>query len=288
MPAPVAIVTDSTASLTADEVETTGVVVVPLQVVIGNTSYEEGVDPEASPESVATALREWVPVSTSRPSPARVLQAYQAAAEGGARHLVSIHLSKAMSATYESAVLASKESPVPVTVVDSRQVGRATGLAVLRAAGVLAGGGSAEQVAETARLCGEATTTLLYVDTLEYLRRGGRIGAASALIGGALAVKPLLQVVDGVLSNVEKVRTSARALGRLTDLALAAVGDGRAVVSVAHLANEERAHRLADALAARLGDQLEGVIDLQEVGAVVGAHTGPGMVGVTLAPLSLS
>lgn len=283
--APTVIVTDSTAGLTPEEIEANGVIVVPLQVVIGNASHEEGVDPEASPAHVAAALKEWVPVSTTRPSPARVLQAYQEAAARGAERIVSVHLSGVMSATYESAVLAAKEAPVPVLAVDSRQVGRATGLAVLRAAGVIAAGGSANRAAKAARQCGESTTSLFYVDTLEYLRRGGRIGAASALIGGALAVKPLLQVVDGAIANVEKVRTSSRALGRLADLAVVAAGEHRLVVNVVHLASAERAEQLAGSLAARLGDQVAGAIDVHEVGAVIGAHTGPGLVGVAVAPL---
>ena len=127
MPGPTVVVTDSTASLPGDVASARGIVVVPLEVVIGATVYDEGPD-GATPEMVAQALKDFRPVSTSRPSPARLLEVYAQAAADGADEILSIHLSAEMSGTYESAQLAAREAPVPVTVVDSRQVGVATGL----------------------------------------------------------------------------------------------------------------------------------------------------------------
>lgn len=282
----VAVVTDSTASLPADLVERYGVVVVPLQVIVGGKAYSEGVDPEATPTLVAKALKEWVPVTTSRATPASMLDAYEAAARAGADQIVSVHLSADMSATYESAVLASKKASVPVVLVDSRQVGIATGFAVLAAAEAVAQGADAETAAKAARVRAGGTTSLFYVDTLDYLRRGGRIGPAAALLGTALAVKPLLQMVDGRIANIEKVRTSGRALARLADLATTAAGDLAVEVAVAHLDNEARAVALAETLGERLADNLQGrAVRVLEVGAVIGAHTGPGLVGVAVAPV---
>jgi DegV family protein with EDD domain len=168
-----------------------------------------------------------------------------------------------------------------VIAVDSRQVGIATGFAVLAAADVLDAGGTPEQVADAARERAGATTSLFYVDTLEYLRRGGRIGAAAALLGGALAVKPLLTITDGRVATLEKVRTTGRALARLEELAVAAAGEGPVDVGVAHLAAEGRAGELTDRLSARLADNLGGrEVQCGEVGAVLGAHVGPGMLAV--------
>ena len=160
--------------------------------------------------------------------------------------IVSIHISGDMSGTFESAQLAARQVSVPVTTVDSRQVGIATGFAALTAADVLDAGGSAAAAVEAARDRAASSSSLFYVDTLEYLRRGGRIGAAAALFGGALAVKPLLTIADGRVSTLEKVRTSARALARLEDLAAERAGDLAVDVSVAHLADEDRAGQLAD------------------------------------------
>jgi DegV family protein with EDD domain len=281
----VALVTDSTASLPTEVAEARGIAVVPLQVVIGARSYDEGVEGGATPETVAAALREWSPVSTSRPTPAAFLEAYDKAAAEGANEIVSIHLSSELSGTYESAQLAARDAPVPVTTVDSRQLGMATGFAVLSAAEVLDAGGSASDAAEVARGRARATTSLFYVDTLEYLRRGGRIGAAAALLGSALSMKPLLKLDDGRIGSLEKVRTSGRALNRLEQLATEAAGEQQVDVAVAHLANPERADELAGHLRERLAANLgEREIFVGEVGAVIGAHVGPGMVAVVVSP----
>jgi DegV family protein with EDD domain len=279
------VVTDSTASLSAEVTEARGIVVVPLQVVIGATVYDEGPD-GATPEMVAQALKEFRPVSTSRPSPARLTEIYQQAAADGADEILSIHLSAEMSGTFESAQLAARDAPVPVTVVDSRQVGVATGYAALSAQDVLDAGGSVADAAASARVRAEASTALFYVDTLEYLRRGGRIGAAAALVGGALSVKPLLCIADGRVVNLDRVRTSARALSRMEDLIVGKAGDLSVDLCVSHLANPDRAGELATRLGVRLSDNLGGrEVWCGELGAVLGAHVGPGMVAVCLAPL---
>jgi DegV family protein with EDD domain len=281
---PVAIVTDSTASLPPEVAVARGIVVVPLQVVIGATVYDEGAD-GATPDLVAAALKEWKPVSTSRPGPAALLEVYEKAASDGATAIVSVHLSGDMSGTFESAQLAARDASIPVIPVDTRQVGVATGYAALAAADVVDAGGSAEEAASAARDRAEASSSLFYVDTLEYLRRGGRIGAAAALLGGALAVKPLLQIEDGKVASLERVRTSARALARLEELAVQAAGEASVDVCVAHLASPDRAGQLTEKLAGRLEANLDGRdVWCGELGAVLGAHVGPGMIAVCVAP----
>ena len=285
MPGSFAVVTDSTASLPTSVVRDLGIRVVPLQVVIGAASFEEGVDDEATPEHVADALRQWQPVSTSRPTPALLAETYAELAEAGAEEIVSVHLSGEISGTVESAEVAAREAPVRVHVVDTRQVGMAAGLAVVTAAEVRREGGTATEAADAARRRARATTSLFYVDTLEYLRRGGRIGSAAALLGSALAVKPLLRLEHGRVGPFEKVRTSSKALSRLEEVAVEAAADHQVDVAVAHLASPARAEDLAARLAARLADQLDGRdVWLSEVGAVLGAHVGPGMVAVVVAP----
>ncbi len=282
---PVGVVTDSTASLPPELARDRGITVVPLQVVIGGAVHDEGVAGGVDPEDLAEALRQWTPVSTSRPNPDALLEVYEKLAADGAEAIVSVHLSSELSGTYESAQLAARRSPVPVVTVDSRQVGMGTGYAALAAADAVRSGATAQEAAEAARHRAAATTSLFYVDTLEYLRRGGRMGAAAALIGSALAVKPILKVVEGRVGSFEKVRTSGKALQRLEELAVEAAGASAVDVAVAHLAAGERGQQLADRLAERLADQLEGrEVSLGEIGAVLGAHVGPGMVAVTVAP----
>jgi DegV family protein with EDD domain len=286
----IAVITDSTASLPAAVAAAHGIVVVPLQVVIGAHVYDEvldeGSEEGATPAMVAEALREFRPVSTSRPTPSALLEVYERAAADGATEIVSVHLSSEMSGTFESAQLAAKDAPVPVHPVDSRQVGVATGYAALTAAEVAAAGGSALEAVEGAQARAAAATSFFYVDTLEYLRRGGRIGAAAAIFGGALSVKPLLKIDDGRVVNLEKVRTAGKALNRLEALVLEAAGDVQVDVCVAHLASHDRASQLAERLGDELADNLSGrAVWCTEIGAVLGAHGGPGMVAVCVAPL---
>ncbi|MCL2543578.1 MAG: DegV family protein [Nocardioidaceae bacterium] len=280
----IALVTDSTAELSPECEESLGVTVVPLQVVIDDASYDAG-SPEVAPEQVAAALRAKRAVSTSRPAPAAFAETYERLAAEGADAIVSVHLSGEVSGTFESAQVAARQAPVPVTCVDTRQVGFATGFAVAAAAAVLADGGSAEDAAKAAQTRAEASRTLLYVDTLEYLRRGGRVGTAAAVFGGALAVKPLLGIENGVIAPVAKVRTAAKAIARLEDLAIEIAGDDRVEIAVAHLAAAERAEAFAERLAERLGESLVGQVRCAEIGGVVGAHVGPGMIAVCVSPL---
>jgi len=126
-----------------------------------------------------------------------------------------------------------------------------------------------------------ATTAFFYVDTLEFLRRGGRIGAASALLGTALSVKPILHVADGAIAARDKVRTASRALHRLVELAVAAAGEDEVDVAVHHLSAAERAAEVSRDLAQRLGPRLRRQFT-SEVGAAVAAHVGPGLVGVVV------
>ena len=275
----VAVVTDSTAYLPTGLAEQWDVGVVPLHVVLGRRTGIEGV--QVSPEEVARALRERrVEVRTSRPTPAELVRAYRAS---GASDVVSVHLSGALSGTVEAAALAAREvadEGIAVRVVDARTIAMGLGFAVLAAARAARDGASAEQVEDRARSVARRGRLVFYVDTLEHLRKGGRIGAAAALLGTALSVKPLLHVVDGAIAPLERVRTASRAVARLQDLAVEAAGDEAVDVAVHHLAAPERAGEIAEQLRTRIPDLRS--LHVSEVGAVVGAHAGPGLLGVVV------
>ncbi len=274
----VAVVTDSTAYLPEGVADRLGVRVIPLQVVVGGKVSAEGADITSA--DVAEALAAWAPVSTSRPSPALFAAAYAELIAAGASAVVSVHLSGDMSGTVEAAELAAAESDHDIRVVDSRTIGMGLGFAAIAAATAAADGADPGEVVAKVNATLAGTCALFYVDTLEHLRRGGRIGSAQALVGSALAVKPLLHVVDGRIAPLEKVRTSSRALARLQDLAVAEAGDGPVAVAVHHLAAPVRAAAMAQALDARI-PKLEELYTC-EVGAVVGAHVGPGMLAVVV------
>ena len=253
MPGRIAIVTDSTASLTPELAAAHDITVVPLQVIVGSASYDDGT-PEVAPDKIAEALREFLPVSTSRPAPAVMRETYESLAAEGYDEVLSIHLSAEMSGTFESAQLGAADASIPVRCVDSRQVGIATGFAAIAASRVVGEGGPMDDAVASALAVAQDCASLVYVDTLEYLRRGGRVGAAAALFGGALAVKPLLQISEGRVATLDKVRTASRALAKLADLAVEAAGERPVQVAVHHLANPERAATLAADLSARLAD----------------------------------
>ena len=274
----VAIVTDSTAYLPQGTMERHGITAVPLTVVLGDRALEEG--PEITARSLAQALQKRRPVTTSRPSPQAFAEHYRKVAESGATGIVSLHLSAELSGTYDAAVVAAREAPVPVRVVDTGMIAMALGFCAVAAAEAAETGGTVDEAVTAAEKRAAGTAAYFYVDTLDYLRRGGRIGAAQALLGSALAVKPLLKLDGGRIEPLEKVRTASRAIARLEEIAADRAGSAPVDIAVHHLSAPDRASALADRLRARV----TGLADLHvsEVGAVIGAHTGPGLLGVVV------
>jgi DegV family protein with EDD domain len=275
----VAVVTDSTAYLPEELITRYRIRVVPIHVVIGGVSGDEG--SEVKPADVARALRDRrTDVTTSRATPEDFSRVYRQLLDQGAKAVVSVHMSGKLSGTVEAAELAAAEFGDQVVVVDSTSAGMGLGFPVLAGAEAAASGATVAEVREAVEQAISRTTIYFYVDTLEFLRRGGRIGAAEALLGTALAVKPILHVADGQVVLKEKVRTSTRALARLEELVLAAAGDGEVDVSVHHLECPDRAHALAEKLRERLPRL--GKLHTSEVGAAVGAHVGPGVIAAVV------
>lgn len=304
-PPRVVVVTDSTASLPPGAAERWGIEVVPLEVAIGDLRFREGVDLTTS--DLLAALTAGTPVTTSQPPPAAFARAYARAAERGAREIVSVHLSGELSGTVRGAQLAAAEAPVPVHVVDSRSVAMGLGFAALAAAEAAApvrspgdasapGGRSpaaggppgpdpadGASVAERARAMAASAAALFLVDSLDHLRRGGRISAGAAAVGTLLGMRPMLGVRDGRVEVAAKVRTRRAARERLVELALAEVpGRTSPRVAVHHLGQAQVAEALAAEVSGRCGLPAEDV-SVSELSAVVGAHAGPGLLGIVVA-----
>jgi DegV family protein with EDD domain len=281
---PVAVVTDSSAYLPDGFANRHAVHVVPLHVLIDDCSGLDGVD--IGPAEVAAALGARRTVTTSRPNPDEFIRIYRRLLDEGADGIVSVHLSRELSGTWESARLAAREIGVDlVRVVDSRTAVMGLGFAALRAASAAGSGASGTAVEDAAVSAAARTRTFFMVETLEYLRRGGRIGSAAAFLGTALAVKPVLHVRDGHIVPLEKVRTTNRALARLVDLAEEAAtetGADAVELAVHHLAAHERAVDLATRLDERISP-VSGCV-VSELGGAIGAHTGPGMLAVVVCP----
>lgn len=278
---PVAVVTDSTAHLPEGFAARHAVRVVPLRVLVDGRAVLDGID--IGPAELAEAFANRQTVTTSRPNPDEFIPVYRELLTAGADSVVSVHLSRELSGTWESARLAAEEVGADrVRVVDSRTTVMGLGFAALRAALAAGDGAPVDQVERVAVRAAAGTRTFFVLETLEYLRRGGRIGAGAAWLGTALAVKPVLHVDSGRIVPLEKVRTTGRAVARLIELVAEAAGDEPVQLAVHHLAAPERAAELATRLDERIPDSSGCVVT--EVGAVIGAHTGPGMLGVVLCP----
>jgi DegV family protein with EDD domain len=275
----VAVVTDSTADLPHELTDGEGITVVPLTVILGGRSYLDGV--EITADEFYTRLAEpGVVATTSQPAPERFAAAYRSLLEDR-DEVVSLHISGRLSGTYAAAARAAEEvDPMRVRVVDTGLASMPLGLCALAARSMAAGGASASEILEQLKPVREAMVVYFMVGTLEHLRRGGRIGRASALVGSVLQVKPVLTIQDGQVAPLERVRTQERALARVIELA---AGDGRRLCAfVGHAAAPDASRRIAAAL-----DPIADTLIVAPLGPVVGAHAGPGTVGVGCYPAEL-
>lgn len=288
MAQPVVVVTDSTASLPPAIVREAGIVVVPLHVLLDGADLA---DDEPARAAVAARLRAGGTATTSLAPPESFTRVYAELAASGATGIVSVHLSAELSGTAGAAREAATGAPVPVTVVDSGSVALGTGFAVLAAARRAAQGGGLGEVSDVARDTAAAAAVYFAVQDLAYLRRGGRINAAQALVGSVLGARPILHMDDGRIGVAETVRGAARASRRLVELAVDAartLPSAPVAAAVHHFDSEEVGRELAEHLGGALreaGFELSSDPPLvAEVTAVVGVHTGPGVLGVVVAP----
>ena len=275
----VVIVTDSTAHLPYGVAERHGIRVVPLHVLIDGVEATDG--HEIGPGELVEALQQRSSVTTSRPTPEEFAAVFRRELEAGADSVVSLQLSSELSGSWESAVMAAQQvDPARVRVVDSRSTAMGLGFCALHAARSAAAGAGVDEVEQAAVTAAADSDMYFMVRTLEYLRRGGRVGPGAAALGTALAVKPVLRMVDGLITPIEKVRTTQRALSRIVELAEAAAGTAEVELAVHHLGAAELAGQLAERLVQHIPRAQWCAVS--EVGAVIGAHTGPGVLGVAI------
>lgn len=288
----VGVITDSTACLPeafVAEVQS-AFLVVPLTVTIDGESHIEGEG--VSGDSVSAAEKKDLALSTARPSPARMVEAYEDLAGRGCTHIVSVHAAATLSSTVNSARLAAAEASVPVTVIDSCTVGMALGFSALGGARAALRGLEADGVAQVVREVASSSRTALYVDSLQPLRRGGRVGRSGALFGSALSIRPLLRLEDGVVEPLARVRTTSKAIERLGTWTLEearALGAGSVVCAVHALARPDLAERLTRVLeepdrreSGDVAPWAEPVVQAT-LAPAVSAHVGSGAVGVAVA-----
>lgn len=274
----VGIVTDSTCYLSTDVVADLGIEVVPLQVISNGVAFNEvgGI----TVEEVAIALRSGKPVTTSRPNPEVFVEVFEKLHRAGHESIVSVQLSSELSGTYESAVLASRKVDFQVDVVDSRGIAMMLGFAVQAGAKLASSGGSHRDVLDLIQRKCAGASIIFYVDSLEFLEKGGRITAMQARMGASMNLKPLLHMINGKVEQQELVRSSEKSIARMIEIIVAAARI-KSEIAVHHV----EAFDVASVVAAQLR-KLTGVEDISvtSAGAVVGTHVGPGALAVIVSP----
>lgn len=272
----VRVVTDSASDLTLEMAARHGVDVVPLTVRFGDEEFVDRRDlsPAEFWERLATSS---VLPETAAPSAGAFEEVFTAAAAAGCPGVVCVTISSALSATCQAAQLAAQSvaGTIPVEVVDSRAVTMAEGNVALAAARVAAEGAPMSDVVSTARQLVPRTRTFAALDTLENLKKGGRIGTAQALLGSMLSIKPIIQVADGKVEPESRQRTRTRSLRYLADK----VREARPVADVAVMHGAAPDVGILLDLLAEFHPRDQ--ILVGDVGAVIGTHAGPGVVGVT-------
>ena len=270
---PVAIVADSTLDIPVALATELGITVVPLDVHIGDETFLDGVEISSAAFLARLATSPTLP-RTSQPPPARFEDAFRAATAAG-MDVLCVTVSAELSGTGNSARLAAEAfDPGRVRIVDSRSVSIGGGFIAIAAARAARESASLTELVALAESMPARTSLYAALDTLEYLQKGGRIGRASALLGSLLSIKPIVQVRDGEVQPVERVRTWRRALDRLGLLA-EELGPF-AYAGVMHTANRPDAERLAERIAPLVPN---GDIVFGELGPVVATYAGPGLVG---------
>ncbi|MDN5813611.1 MAG: DegV family protein [Arthrobacter sp.] len=255
--------------------------VLPLPVMIDGQIYTEGLDDVET--ALAMALATGASVQTSRPAPGAFQRTYESLAAAGFERIYSLHLSQGLSGTVDAACWAAEQVEVEVTVMDTRTVGLAQGLAVMDAVLAAEAGAGAQELEAGVR---RAQDHGLYfvVPSLEQLRKGGRIGAAASMFGTLLAVKPLLAIENGRIGVHEKVRTMPRAMSRLVEISReeAAAAPAGARIAVHYFGNPDQAHELcAELESSSVGDVL-----CEPLPTVLAAHAGAGVLAVVIAALA--
>ncbi len=283
------IVTDSGTNLPFDLREQYGIITIPLIVIFGARSHRDEVD-LSNDQFYEMLQREKVHPTTSTPSPADFINVWRPILQAG-DEIVSLHLPANLSATYGTAVNAKKQldaeygRDVPITIVDSSWVSVAMGFQALEGARAARAGKSREEIAAVMRGLDAKMWLIFVLDTLEYLRRGGRIGKATAFLGGVFSIKPVAQIAHGEVDPLERVRSLKAGMGRLIDLVghpppidgKPPTGSGPLHVTVLHAANPEGAQYLEDELRARFN-----IVELYKanIGPVIAVHSGPRAVGM--------
>ncbi|MBE3559182.1 MAG: DegV family protein [Ktedonobacteraceae bacterium] len=275
----VRIVTDSTADLTPAQAQELGIIIVPLTVFFGDEAYLDNIELDNAAFYRKLQSSKELP-RTSQPSPAAFQEAYTRLIQEGADAILSVHLSAKLSGTYQSACTARDTLPpevkkVSIEVVDSQSISIGMLYPLMKAAEEANKGSGLEQIKAHLQDRLARTRLLAVLDTLEFLKRGGRIGAARALLGNMLSVKPIITLKEGAVVPLEQPRTRNKAFARIAQM-VAEMG------AIEHIYIAEASVEVGQQLAEALKPVYAGAIPTCKLGGVLGTHTGPGTAAVSV------
>lgn len=275
---PVAIFTDSASDMSPEFAARHGVTVVPLIVSFGKDSYEANVTMTTDEFWRRMTAPDAPFPTTAAAAPGTFAKAYQAAFDAGATAIVSIHVSGDLSGTIKSALVAREGMPDrDIRVIDSRSVSAGQAMLCQMASEMAAAGATADEIEAMVETRKQDLIVYIALDTLEYLKRGGRISGAQAMVGTMLSIKPIITVVDGKVENAERIRTKAKARERALELTTARPLERATVLHTTNAQVEEYAAALQ-----RMAGLPDEMMQTMLVGPSVGPHIGPGSVGAVV------
>lgn len=278
----VKIVADSASDLSKDHYNEYGIELVPLNVHLDDKAYADV--KEIDPKTIYDAMRNGKAPKTSQPAPEAFKELFTACAQKN-EPLVYVSFSSELSGTYQSAkimedMVKADHPDAPLHIVDAKCASIGYGLVVLHAAKLAREGASVEEIVEAAQYQAQHMEHIFTVDDLEYLYRGGRVSKTSAFVGGLLKIKPILNVEEGKLVPIEKLRGSKKVLSRMVELMEERGNDlSNQVIGISHGDDIERAEQLSTMIQEKFGVAKENIV-IEMVGAVIGAHVGPGTLAV--------
>ena len=275
----VRVLTDSTSDLTSAEAEQYGITIVPLTVFFGDEAFLDNIELDNAAFYRKLQASKALP-RTSQPSPAKFQEAYMRLIDEGADAILCVQVSSKLSGTYQSARTAADSLPddvkkIPIEVIDSGSISVGMSRSIVHAAEAAKGGANLATLTALVQDELARTRILAVLDTLEYVRRGGRISGAAAMVGNALSVKPIISLKDGAIVTVERPRTRSKAYARIAQM-VAEQGN------VEHISIAEADTEVGKQLAQAIKEVYPKEIPTYKLGGVLGTHTGPGTAAIAL------
>jgi len=278
----IALITDSTCDLPKAIIEKYNINIIPLHVVYKDREFDDGVD--ITPEEVYDSLSREIP-KTSLPSIGKTLKLFQKLKEEGYRDILAIHISSGLSGTYsmvKNLKEKAQQSGLSLHVIDSKSLSMGLGFLVIKAGQLIEKSTPLQDIIKTIDKCRKEIKTFFVLKTLEYLRKGGRIGLVEGTIGEIFSIKPIISInKEGIYYTVSKSRGRKRSLKKLVEITKNAIGNRKVDIAVMHGASLNEAKEMIQKVKKEINTK---EVFTGQIGPVMGVHTGPGLIGIIFCP----